>query len=584
MEEALKKIRSLSFGAVLAFTAFVLWPAAADAASLYFSPASGSPKVGSDFTVSVYISSTGQAMNAASGTVTFPSDKLTVTSISKSGSIFSLWVQEPSFSNSASTVDFEGIVLNPGYTGSGAKILSINFKAKAAGNAALSFSEGMILANDGEGTNIIKGMGQALFVIGTAPTTVIPEAVTPSIAVGAPAAPAISSSTHPDPNKWYAQSVAQFTWPVPKDATAVRLLASQSATSIPTVSYKPPIGSKTTDSLSDGIWYFSAQVRNTAGWGGISHFRFQIDTEKPERLDIAEIERKDPTDPNVKFLFTAEDKTSGIDHYEIRIDGGDATLWQDDGSHVYGVPVLPASKHTLLVKAVDRAGNFLVNSANFNIEPLTAPVITDYPKTLLSGRVLKIGGETEYPGAEVALYLRYDGEEPKKYSMKTDDAGKFSFAIDGGLSTGVYSAWAEVKDARGLQSGPGSKVTFSIEQAPVVEAGYKAMNVLSVTIPLIALILILIFLILAAWNRYRTTDERLKKIMEDAKRADILLRQSFDVLREDVREEISLLEKAREERELTAAEEGVIYRLRKHLKRAEHGVRKKIRDIEREAG
>ena len=139
MEKIYKSIKSLLIGGAL-FVVFSILPIAAQAASLYFSPSSGSYAVGSPITLNVYVSSADQAMNAASGVISFPSDKLEVTSLSKTGSIFTLWVQEPSFSNSVGAVNFEGIVLNPGFTGSGGKVLSITFKTKVAGNAPLTFS------------------------------------------------------------------------------------------------------------------------------------------------------------------------------------------------------------------------------------------------------------------------------------------------------------------------------------------------------------------------------------------------------------------------------------------------------------
>src|SRR3989338_8837245 len=119
-------------------------------------------------------------MNAASGVISFSSDKLEVASLSKTGSIFSLWVQEPSFSNSAGTVNFEGIALNPGFTGASGKLISINFKVKSVGDAPLTFSSGSVLANDGKGTNILANLGSGLFSV-SAPTVgpQAPESTTP---------------------------------------------------------------------------------------------------------------------------------------------------------------------------------------------------------------------------------------------------------------------------------------------------------------------------------------------------------------------------------------------------------------------
>ncbi len=140
-------------------------PFLARAASLDFSPAIKTVSVGETFTVAVTVSSPDQAMNAASGDVSFPSDKLRALSVSNGGSAMNLWVQSPSFSNAAGNINFAGVVLNPGYIGTAGKVITIWFQAIATGNAPVSFSDGSILANDGKGTNILTSLGSAEFTI-----------------------------------------------------------------------------------------------------------------------------------------------------------------------------------------------------------------------------------------------------------------------------------------------------------------------------------------------------------------------------------------------------------------------------------
>jgi hypothetical protein len=231
----------LAFIAVLVF--FPLHARTAEAASLNLNPAAKAISIGGEFAVSVVVNSAGQNMNAASGVVSFPSDKLQVVSLSKSGSIFSLWVQEPSFSNAAGTVNFEGIVLNPGFTGSGGKIITINFKSKSAGEANIVFSSGEILANDGKGTNILGKLGGSLISISpTAGTAVPPSAQSlqpPTAALSSLGAgglapqPQISSPTHPEQDGWYNNNSPKFTWQVPQGVTAVRLSYDQDAKAVP---------------------------------------------------------------------------------------------------------------------------------------------------------------------------------------------------------------------------------------------------------------------------------------------------------------------------------------------------------------
>lgn len=130
--------------------------------------------MGERLPIGIYVQSTDNVLNAVSGVVSFPKDKLEVASVSKQKSIITFWVQGPSFLNNAGTISFEGIVFNPGYRGERGEIVTINFKVKKEGEATLKFSSGSALANDGLGTNILKDLGVAKFSF-IAPLSPIPE-------------------------------------------------------------------------------------------------------------------------------------------------------------------------------------------------------------------------------------------------------------------------------------------------------------------------------------------------------------------------------------------------------------------------
>lgn len=348
----------------------------AQAASLYFSPSSGGYVIGNTLSVSVYISSTDQAMNAASGVISFPQDKLEVISFSKNGSVFSLWVQEPSFSSSAGTINFEGIVLNPGYTGSAGKIITVNFKARAVGSVPLLFSSGSVLANDGKGTNILTEVENASFRI-DAIKSEAPEITTPSKAAGVPPAPKIRSLTNPDPDKWYAESDQKFIWDEPEGTTGVKLLIDKEPVSMPTVYYNNPISEKIIENLDDGIWYFHVQLKNKFGWGETAHYRVQIDTHPPEFLELKFIDDQDTItagvvnvfDSQLKIFISATDSLSGIDFYKIKIGDGDFFNPPSDAikDNIYTLPSQTAGRRNILVRAYDRAGNYITKEEEFNI-------------------------------------------------------------------------------------------------------------------------------------------------------------------------------------------------------------------------
>lgn len=350
---------------VLTFFLFLLLPTITFGATLGFSPASGSYQQGSVLTVNVYANSGKTALNALSGGVSYPKDLLEVISVSKGQSIISLWVQEPSFSNTAGTVNFEGIVLNPGYNGTNGKVLTINFKVKSAGTANLSFSSGSILANDGEGSEIISGKGTAQFTV--APVTVIEEEV-----VDNPKAvqeekekeennliPNITSETHPK-DVWSAKKDGVFNFILTEDVTAVRLLADDVPDSIPTNIYTPPITTKDVKDLPEGVSYLHIQYRNKQGWGEVLDYKIQVDTQPPQNFIIKEL------GSNI-FYFEANDVLSDVSNYETQIDGGEVFKYTDDGSHIYKSSELNPGNHILYVKAYDVAGNYTISTLVFSI-------------------------------------------------------------------------------------------------------------------------------------------------------------------------------------------------------------------------
>lgn len=570
----IKKIKFLILTITLILIGAV--PVFADAASLFFSPSSGSYAVGGTVVVNVNVSSTDQSMNAASGTINFPQDKLQVVSLSKADSICDLWVQEPSFSNVYGTVSFECIVLNPGFQGSLGKILTINFTSKNSGSASLNFSSASVLANDGSGTNILTNSGSASFSLGEKDTN---EPPTFSVPIGTLLALKIQSSSHPDESRWYATNKAEFSWVLPKDATAVRLLYDHRTSTIPTITYDPPITKKEISEVSDGIYYFHARAKNDEGWGATSHFKFQIDTQKPEYFTISEIRRFDSVIPRVKFNFDAKDTLSGIDHYEIRIDNGESQIWQDDGTHIFETQPIDPGSHALLVKAVDRAGNFLESSVNFLVAPLESVIITDYPKQLRTGDEITI--KTKGPeNINTVLFLQKEGDDTVQYNTQSNTNGISLFTINDELSEGSYEAWAQVIDSREAKSSPSERVSFIIKQPAFLKIGSMAISLLAVVIPVVALIFLLIFVSFWLWHKLSLFRRRLKKEVREAETA---LRDSFVLLKDNIREYMKLLEKAKNKRQLTGEEDKILRKFSQDLRSAEKSVMKEIKDISKQA-
>lgn len=328
--------------------ALLCTPAVSFAAALNAFPATIAVSAGEAFTETVSVSSSDQALNATSGTVTFPTDLLSVSSVSNANSILTLWVEQPTYSNYLGTVTWSGVVPNPGFIGAGGRVLSIRFFAKRAGTATIAFSSSEVLANDGNGTNILTAAHPASVSISSS----LPQQSQPSADLLA----RITSSTHPDQTKWYNLSHVILDWTNARGVTAVRLGYDQNADGVPAVLYTDPISHKELQ-LNDGIWYFHVQEKEQSVWGPVSTFRIQIDTVPP--LLAA------PRFPNgtttaistIAVQFTATDALSGIDHYVLSVDGNTSEVNAQNGSGVYALPAGGSGTHTLSVTAYDKAGN-----------------------------------------------------------------------------------------------------------------------------------------------------------------------------------------------------------------------------------
>src|SRR3989338_4527292 len=177
-------------------------PAAAHAATMEISPEFTLLQVGQSITLTI-VTQSSEPVNAVTATLSFPADILYVTSISKNDSAFTLWVQEPKFSNTSGTISFSGIVPDPGVNDR-ALVLVVRMRANRAGTAVLRFNSAAVLANDGQGTNVITGTTPASITVTPAPTSAPAPVSAPAVketptAPAAQEAPAVPKSLFQPP-------------------------------------------------------------------------------------------------------------------------------------------------------------------------------------------------------------------------------------------------------------------------------------------------------------------------------------------------------------------------------------------------
>jgi hypothetical protein len=561
----------------LAFVFFGVLPAVAQGASLFFSPSSGSYQIDQNFSVAINVSSPEQSINAVSGVISFPANKLEVVSISRVNSRVNFWTQEPSFSNTLGSIDFEGIILNPGFQGQSGEIITIGFRVKGSGVETISLVSGSILANDGLGTNIISGLGQAVFSLGSSAG----QTSIGSISGGLPGAPIITSVTHPDPAKWYNLPDVKFNWKVPEGITAVRILYDKYPYSIPSVIYGPGVNTKEINGIKDGTWYFHVQFQNANGWGAISHFRFQIDTQPPIIPKINFVTGKESFNPRPEVLFNTKDDLSGVYYYRIKIgDGGffERTMEEIIRNNPYILPDQSPGKRSFLVQAFDYAGNSATAIEEFEIKALDEPILSEYSKNLAFGEPLIIKG-VACPECQIRISWQHEDGHPKSEIVNTDTSGSFVFIQPGNFVKGSHTFWMEVFDKSGAKSLVTKPIEFFVEPPALIKFGSIAIDYLTVIICVLALLIVIGVLIILALRGFKSFKTNIKKQISEAV---YKTEESLDILRRDVTTQIETLEEADAERKLTSEENRVLKNLKDLLERIERRGKshmKKVRDI-----
>ncbi|MEK7638658.1 MAG: Ig-like domain-containing protein [Patescibacteria group bacterium] len=569
-------IKKLFFAFALLFFTFSL-ASSAEAATLSLSPATGVYQANGTFSVRVMVNTNGQAVNAADGTLSFNPRELSVTAVSRSSSIFNLWVTEPTFSNSAGTISFSG-GSPTGYTGSAGAIMTITFRAAGAGAPRVSFTGGSVLANDGKGTNVLTAMNGGSYTIQAATIAPTPEVIEYVAPANTPAAPQVVSTTHADTNAWYAQKTAELTWNVPSGVTSVRTLLDQSPSTIPTKVYDEPISSISLPDLPEGASYFHIQFRNADGWGKVTHYKMAVDTEKPISFTIESTENSDLGNPQPTLKLKVVDVTSGIGRYLVKIDAAEPFEFIDkNASNTIALPSLLPGYHTVIIEAFDRAANSLIATYALTIEAFARPVFTEYPTEVSETVIPVIKGKTK-PGATVEVSLQKIGNAVSLYTVQSDEHGTFTFIPEARFSLGVYELSAIATDSYGAKSERSEVIRIAVQQSGFIRIGSLLINVLSVVIPLLGLIALLVlgfWLLYLSWRRFRT------KVGAESTEALEILHREFNALQQKLREYETSLTETRKTKKLSKVEMAMLEHFDKALQTSEQAVEKEIMDVKK---
>ncbi len=553
-----------------------LIPHTSKAATLSFSSVSGT--VGNSISVPVLVSAgSGESLNAVSANISYPADKLTLTSINKTGSVITLWAQEPTFSNTNGTAALEGIVPNPGFSGSNGRVATLVFTVKAAGDATLSFSSSSILANDGLGTDILKSATPRTLSLTAAATVPTATPTTEKPVSGStdlePSAFPIHSTTHPDQNAWYNERSGAFSWDLPNGAQAVRLILSPSRTATPSVVYEPAIREKAIDALPEGISYLRVQYKEGGVWKGIATYKIQIDTAAPEAFQITFPHGDTGINPQPIILFNTIDGLSGIERYDVRVGEGRilATAASAD-SNPYTLPLQEPGPHVVLVTAYDRAGNSRTVTDTFMVEGIDAPKVTQYEEVIDYGDLVKFRGLT-YPNASVEVTVTNGKEFSATELTKSNSLGDFGIVMSKRLTPGTYQMVMRTIDARNARSPLTEPITFTVHASFVTTLGFFLINNAAISLVILIVLITCAVVHVYGWRRVFKATRHLHGEQADTSR---VMHRAFALLKQDLHAHVLKIRKARDERSLTKEEESFLADFEEELDEVEEVAKRLI--------
>lgn len=569
-----------------------IFPARAAGASLYMTPSAGSYVVADQINVVIKAFTDGKAVNASEGLIKFDNNLLEVTGISKSGSVFTMWTTEPIYSNTAGTISYGGGVPSPGFSSpSSGKVLTISFRAKAAGQARLRFTSGALLASDGQGSNVLETLGSANFTIAAKSTEV--KVVAPAATAGQivnvidPQAkiagspddylkPQITSVTNPDQNSWTNSNRIEFKWELPVSAVGASYILNHEADFKLADKDDGLITYKAYNNIADGVWYFHLKFFDGKNWGATDHYRVLVDTVRPKAFAV-NVEQKD-LDNWPTLFFKSADDTSGVANYEIFVNSLEEEEYdvkEDAAKDKLSIQLsqLTYGDHTALVKVVDKAGNESASTIKFRIEPIQTPSIKDYSKELTSSEKFYING-TSLENTQINLYIQNENGKVINKTMHADADGNWLMISNENLPNGRYVAWVEAENQNGLRSKPSEKISFLVSPPVFAVLGSFVINYFTIMVSMLFMILLIIAL------GYYLAQLIRKKLKKETVEVEVVLKENMAGLRDILNDEMKKISKLKRSPAVAKEDTKMKDMLAKYIEATERKILHEIKDVE----
>jgi len=196
----------------------------------------------------------------------------------------------------------------------------------------------------------------------TAARTFVVDTAAPTVTIDAPVA------------GWVSTRSVQVTWTAADVGSGLdRIEASLDGN--PPVVLPGTATSTTLTGVSDGPHTIVVQAFDRAGSSASASVAISVDATLPTATVTSPTPGQFLGTSSVQLAWTASDAPSGIDHFEVSIDGGVATT-VPSGTTTYVFTGVTDGSHTFRLRAIDRAGNAVTASvtATVDVSPPTLAI------------------------------------------------------------------------------------------------------------------------------------------------------------------------------------------------------------------
>jgi hypothetical protein len=261
--------------------------------------------------------------------------------------------------------------------------------------------------------------------------------------------------------------------------------------------------------------------------------------------------------------------------YNVKLDYDDVIVVQALGEETpYNIETIKPGKHIMIVRGLDKAGNATTDSLEFVIQPLEAPLLTEYKTALYMGEKIDIAGKTKYSSSTVEVVYVDEDDREFKDTVTTDINGNFDFTFSPRLKEGVYQLKARVTDSDGGQSYYGDPIRVTVQGSRSLLIGSYIIHYFALAV---ICIILLAFLIALVWYLHRKFKEFRLHVIRNSERAEELLPRDIEELTKNLVENHDLLMAVSASRELTKEEDAMLEKLKRQLENTDKDLIQKIK-------